>query len=51
VEHGAEFGDLGVDTELLLFKTYDGSVDDFGGEFVRGYIRSGVFPFRPDSTL
>lgn len=27
---GPEFGDLGVVTELLLFKTYDGGVDDFG---------------------
>src|ERR1019366_7347479 len=37
MEHGAEFGDLGIDAELLLFKTYDGGGDDFGCEFVRGH--------------
>jgi hypothetical protein len=36
-EHGPEFSNLRVDTELLLFKTSDGGVDDFGSEFVRGH--------------
>ena len=34
MEHLAEFGNLSIDSELLLFKTYDGSIEDFGGEFV-----------------
>ena len=49
-QHLAEFGNLSIDTELLLFKTLDGGVDDFGCEFVGGHIRSRAsFPFRPDS--
>src|ERR1035437_7350936 len=36
-EHLAEFGNLSIDTELLLFKALDAGVDDFGGEFVRGH--------------
>ena len=39
----AEFGNLSVDTELLLFKTYDGGIEYFGGEFVSGHLRCGVF--------
>src|ERR1035437_1699661 len=50
-QHFAEFGNLSVDTELLLFKALDGGSDDFGGKFVGGHIRSRVFPFRPDSTV
>jgi hypothetical protein len=37
MEHGPEFSNLSVDTELLLFKTFDGGVDDFGCEFVLGH--------------
>jgi hypothetical protein len=32
-QHGTKFGDLCVDSELLLFKTDDGGVDYFGSEF------------------
>ena len=42
MEHLAEFGNLSIDTELLLFKTLDGGVDNFGGEFVGGHVRSGA---------
>jgi hypothetical protein len=33
---------LTIDTELLLFKAFDGGVDDFGGEFVRGHVSRGA---------
>jgi hypothetical protein len=48
-EHGPEFGYLSIDTELLLFKTYDGGGDDFGCEFVGGHVSCGasILPFRP----
>src|SRR5450759_570265 len=50
-QHLAEFGNLGVDTELLLFNCFDGGGDDFGSECVGRYMRSRFFPFRPDSSL
>src|SRR5450759_4432875 len=51
-QHGAEFGYLGVDTKLLLFKTFDGGVDDLGCEFVGGHIWSGAsLTFHANSTL
>jgi hypothetical protein len=34
LEHLAEFGNLSIDTELLLFKALEGGIKDFGGEFV-----------------
>ena len=34
-EHGPEFGNLSVDTEPLLFKTFDGSSQDFRCEGFR----------------
>jgi hypothetical protein len=37
MEHLTEFGNLSIDTELLLFKSFDGGGDDFGGEFVSGH--------------
>ena len=42
-QHLAEFGNLSVDTKLLLFKTFDGGVDDFGCEFVGIGISMSLF--------
>jgi hypothetical protein len=36
-QHGPEVCDLSVDAKLLLFKTFDGGVNDLGSEFVRGH--------------
>ena len=50
MEHLAEFGNLTIDTELLLFKAFDGGVDDFGGGVCAWACESwclGSFPFRP----
>jgi len=37
-EHVAEFGNLRVDSELLLFKTFDRCGDDFGSECSCGHM-------------
>jgi hypothetical protein len=36
-QHGTEFGNLSVETQPLLFKTFDGGADDFGSKFMRGH--------------
>src|SRR4029077_15006321 len=41
-EHCPEFGNLTGDAELLLLKTFDGGVDNFGGELVCGHVYSPV---------
>jgi hypothetical protein len=41
-EHGPEFSNLSVDTELLLFKAFDGGDEDLGSEFVCRHVNSTI---------